>query len=44
MSWWDNAKPFVFGGMSGCTATTCIHPVDTLKVRIQVQGEMKGAG
>jgi hypothetical protein len=31
---WDNAKPFVFGGISGCTATATIHPIDTVKVRI----------
>jgi solute carrier family 25 oxoglutarate transporter 11 len=33
-SWWDIAKPFVFGGISGCTATTCIQPLDTIKVQL----------
>jgi len=32
-------KPFVFGGLSGMFATTCIQPIDMVKVQIQLQGE-----
>jgi solute carrier family 25 (mitochondrial oxoglutarate transporter), member 11 len=32
----DAIKPFVFGGISGCTATSVIQPIDTVKVRIQI--------
>lgn len=32
-------KPFVFGGISGICATSCIQPLDTIKVRIQLMGE-----
>lgn len=32
-------KPFVFGGMSGMFATSCIQPIDMIKVQIQLQGE-----
>ena len=39
MSLWDNVKPFVFGGVSGMTATSVIQPLDTIKVRIQLLGE-----
>lgn len=41
---WELACPFVFGGISGCTATTCVQPMDTLKVRIQVSAEQRGQG
>lgn len=41
-STWDIAKPFVFGCISGCTATSCIQPLDTIKVGIQIKSEMKG--
>jgi solute carrier family 25 oxoglutarate transporter 11 len=40
--WVENVKPFVIGGISGCTATFSIHPIDTVKVRIQVRGEEAG--
>ncbi|KAJ3224731.1 hypothetical protein HK099_007980 [Clydaea vesicula] len=30
------AKPFIFGGISGMVATTCIQPIDMIKVRIQL--------
>lgn len=33
-TFWELASPFVIGGLSGCTATTCVQPMDTLKVRI----------
>lgn len=32
-------KSFLFGGISGITATTLIQPVDTIKVRIQTIAE-----
>uniref|UniRef100_A0A6A7G613 Dicarboxylate/tricarboxylate carrier n=1 Tax=Hirondellea gigas TaxID=1518452 RepID=A0A6A7G613_9CRUS len=35
-------KPFVFGGLSGMFATTCIQPIDMVKVQIQFQGEKGG--
>jgi len=39
-------KQLAFGGISGCTATTVIQPIDTIKVRIQVISEAiaKGQG
>lgn len=40
----DALVPFIFGGISGCTATTAIQPIDTVKVRIQIQGEALGKG
>lgn len=33
------ALPFVNGGISGMIATTCIQPVDMIKVRLQLAGE-----
>lgn len=30
---------FVFGGLAGCCATTCIQPLDLIKVRLQVLAE-----
>ena len=36
MEVWKAAKPFVTGSMSGCMATTCIQPVDMIKVRVQL--------
>lgn len=33
------ALPFVNGGLAGMTATTCIQPVDMIKVRLQLAGE-----
>jgi len=33
------ALPFVNGGLAGMIATTCIQPVDMIKVRIQLAGE-----
>lgn len=35
----ETIKPFVFGGFSGICATSCIQPLDTIKVRIQLMGE-----
>lgn len=36
---WGTLKPFVYGGLSGMFATTCIQPIDMVKVRIQLLGE-----
>lgn len=33
------ALPFVNGGLAGMTATTCIQPIDMVKVRLQLAGE-----
>lgn len=33
------ALPFVNGGLSGMIATTCIQPIDMVKVRLQLAGE-----
>ncbi|KAF8817900.1 2-oxoglutarate/malate translocase OMT [Cardiosporidium cionae] len=33
-------KPFALGGLSGCVATTCIQPIDMIKVRLQLLGEV----
>lgn len=35
----DFCRPFLFGGLSGCFATSIIQPIDTVKVQIQVIGE-----
>ncbi|PFH38440.1 2-oxoglutarate/malate translocase OMT [Besnoitia besnoiti] len=36
-------QPFAVGGLSGCIATTCIQPIDMIKVRIQLAGEAGGS-
>lgn len=33
------ALPFINGGVSGMIATTCIQPIDMVKVRLQLAGE-----
>jgi solute carrier family 25 oxoglutarate transporter 11 len=33
---------FVFGGVSGCTATLCVHPLDMIRVRLQTQTTQLG--
>lgn len=38
----DIVKPFVFGGFSGCIATSCIQPIDNVKVQIQIKSEQRG--
>lgn len=35
-------KNFAIGGLSGMTATSCIQPIDMVKVRIQLKSEAKG--
>lgn len=37
-------KDFLFGGISGMTATSVIQPIDTIKVRIQTIGESAKGG
>lgn len=37
----DTAKNFAIGGMSGMIATSCIQPIDMIKVRLQLRGEAK---
>lgn len=32
-------KPFLIGGASGLVATTCVHPFDVIKVRLQLAGQ-----
>lgn len=34
--------PFYFGGLASCTAAICTHPLDTIKVRLQVLQQNKG--
>ena len=36
---WDNVRPFLFGGLSGMSATICVQPFDNIKVRIQTFSE-----
>ena len=38
-SFFKKIQPFIIGGISGCTATTIIQPMDMIKVRIQIRGE-----
>lgn len=40
----DQILPFAIGGGSGLIATTCVHPVDMVKVRLQLLGEGQGRG
>ena len=32
----DTVKPFLFGGLAGCGATVCVHPLDVIRVQIQI--------
>lgn len=41
--WLKTAQPFLVGGAAGCIATSCIQPIDMIKVRIQLAGEIPGA-
>ena len=38
------ALPFINGGLAGMVATTCIQPIDMVKVRIQLAGEGVSSG
>ncbi|CAE8676052.1 unnamed protein product [Polarella glacialis] len=42
MDAWNAAKPFVTGSVSGMMATSCIQPVDMIKVRVQIAGAEGG--
>lgn len=44
MEFLEHIKPFLFGGISGCAATTVVKPIDTVKVQIQVIGESIAKG
>ncbi|XP_041316320.1 mitochondrial uncoupling protein 3-like isoform X2 [Pyrgilauda ruficollis] len=35
------AMKFVSAGMAGCVADLCTFPLDTAKVRLQIQGEVR---
>lgn len=37
----DTIKNFAIGGLSGMIATSCIQPIDMIKVRLQLRGEAK---
>ncbi|KAI8897357.1 mitochondrial carrier domain-containing protein [Globomyces pollinis-pini] len=37
--YWKTIQPFVFGGTAGMVATTCIQPIDMVKVSIQLHGK-----
>jgi len=34
---WKTVRPFLIGGLSACSATCCVQPIDMVKVRIQLQ-------
>jgi solute carrier family 25 oxoglutarate transporter 11 len=36
---YNQFRPFISGAIAGCTATCCIQPIDTIKVRVQLEGE-----
>ncbi|KAI1338426.1 mitochondrial carrier domain-containing protein [Xylariaceae sp. FL0016] len=38
------ARPFINGGAAGMFATTCIQPIDMIKVRLQLAGEGSATG
>jgi solute carrier family 25 oxoglutarate transporter 11 len=38
------ALPFINGGLSGMVATTCVQPIDMIKVRLQLAGEGVAGG
>lgn len=40
---WAAVKPFITGSMSGCIATTCIQPIDMIKVRVQLGASSGGS-
>uniref|UniRef100_A0A7S2WJZ8 Mitochondrial 2-oxoglutarate/malate carrier protein n=2 Tax=Mucochytrium quahogii TaxID=96639 RepID=A0A7S2WJZ8_9STRA len=35
----EKLQPFVCGGLAACLASSCIHPIDLTKVRLQLAGE-----
>ena len=42
-SWQDTLRKFGFGGLSGCGATLVVQPLDLIKTRLQLSGELGGA-
>jgi solute carrier family 25 oxoglutarate transporter 11 len=42
-SWQDTLRKFGFGGLSGCGATLIVQPLDLIKTRLQLSGELGGA-
>eukprot|EP00922_Rhytidocystis_sp_ex-Travisia-forbesii_P015947 GHVS01023751.1.p2 GENE.GHVS01023751.1~~GHVS01023751.1.p2 ORF type:complete len:306 (-),score=18.73 GHVS01023751.1:276-1193(-) len=42
--WLGKIQPFIVGGLAGCMATTCVQPIDMIKVRIQLVGENAAPG
>jgi len=40
---WKASKPFLTGSLAGCMATSCIQPIDMVKVRIQIGGAEGGS-
>lgn len=38
------ALPFINGGLAGMAATTCVQPIDMIKVRLQLAGEGASTG
>jgi len=39
---WSTIRPFVFGGLSGMFATSCVMPIDNIKINIQTFAETAG--
>ena len=37
-----NVEPFILGGLSGCNAEFFTFPVDLVKTRLQIQGQVVG--
>jgi len=38
------AKPFILGGIAGCGATLCVHPLDVIRVQIQIDSGKASIG
>ena len=32
----ETVKPYFCGGFSACFASLCVHPIDLIKVRLQI--------